>query len=735
MKPMRFNFLNGRRLIFAVSATALAAFGLAGFTLALLLGVAPFVPSTTQNVVLSLNANLLVVGLLVILIGYRVFVLLKRRRHGGAAARLQGKVAALFGIVSIVPTVTLIVLSITILHVGLESWISGKTEQATVRSLSIARAYLRDYRLGLVRDTYTLGNFLSEKKIASAVNRKKFDEPLKTLADRRGLIEIVIFDKKGVVYAKAGDVSGLRSANVPQWAIESATTGGAPVIIRGNPDRLRALYWLSDIERFLLVGRALDPQISSHVEGVSAAVSALQNAVGARNSIEARLVVFYVLFGLVFTLASVWAGLMFAGVLAEPVSNLITAADQVRAGNLKARVNVGPHTDEIGNLLISFNRMTAQLDTQRDELMSANQEMDRRRRFTGAVLDGVASGVIGIDDSGMIRTANPYALEALGYKDDEIVQRKLSEVAPELLELSNFAGRQEREVQILRGGRQRVLLARSVPVSGEHVGGQVITFTDITDLLQAKRQAAWAGVARRIAHEIKNPLTPIQLSAERLKRRYLKTIQNDPDIFSLCCETIIRQVSALRGMVDEFSDFARLPAPKVRHTNINELAQEAVFLLKAEHQTVSFKLQIPESGAFAECDPDQIIRAFNNILINAVHSVKGCAEKEGSDFIPSVELSLSVENNSVVIICEDNGPGFAPEVLESALEPYVTTKDEGSGLGLAIVQRIIDEHRGMLRIYNRNDGGAAIEIQLPVTNKISEDNLADAADIKSEKTT
>jgi two-component system nitrogen regulation sensor histidine kinase NtrY len=350
-------------------------------------------------------------------------------------------------------------------------------------------------------------------------------------------------------------------------------------------------------------------------------------------------------------------------------------------------------------------------------------------------LDGVASGVIGIDDTGMIRTANPYALEALGVKGREIIQRNLSEVAPELLEISNFAGRQEREVQIVRGGRQRVLLARTVPVSGENVGGQVITFIDITDLLQAKRQAAWAGVARRIAHEIKNPLTPIQLSAERLKRRYLKTIQNDPDIFSLCCETIIRQVSALRSMVDEFSDFARLPAPKLRLINICELAQEAVFLLEAEHQAVSFKLKIPENGAFAECDPDQIIRAFNNIIINAVHSVIGRAEKESSDFIPNIELSVFIENGSIVITCADNGAGFAPDVLESALEPYVTTKDEGSGLGLAIVQRIIDEHRGTLRIYNRNDGGAAIEIQLPVNNKISGDILVEPAPIEGEKTT
>jgi two-component system nitrogen regulation sensor histidine kinase NtrY len=720
MGPMKSRLFFGRRLIIAVSATALAAFGLAGFTLALLLGVAPFVQSTAQNVVLSLNANLVVVGFLLFLIGYRVFFLLKRLRDGGAAARLQGKVAALFGVVSILPTVTLIILSVTILHVGLDNWINVKTEQATARSLSIARAYLRDHRLSLVRDTYTLGNFLSEKRVVSAVNQKRFDEPLKTLADRRGLIEIVIFDSKGEVFAKAGDIEGLRSANVPQWAIQTAKSGGAPVVIRGNTDRLRTLYWLAGVERFLLVGRALDPQISSHVEGVSAAVTALQDAVGARNSIEARLVVFYVLFGLVFTLASVWAGLMFAGVLAEPVSNLIVAADQVRSGNLKARVSVGPHTDEMGNLLISFNRMTAQLETQRDELITANNEMDQRRRFTGAVLDGVASGVIGIDEAGIIRTANPYAVDALDVQGSDLVFRKLSDVAPELLEIGDFSERQETEVRIMRGGRQRVLLARSVSVSGEHVGAKVITFTDITDLLQAKRQAAWAGVARRIAHEIKNPLTPIQLSAERLKRRYLGTIQKDPDVFSLCCETIIRQVTALRSMVDEFSEFARLPAPKIQPANVSELAQEAIFLLQNEHRSVFFSLQSESNETLIECDPGQIVRAFNNVLINAVHAVLGRAAEEDDGFIPKIEVVILTGDQSVTVICLDNGKGFSPEVLESALEPYVTTKEDGSGLGLSIVQRVIEEHRGSLRIQNRDEGGAVIEIRLPKNLALTE---------------
>ncbi len=405
---------------------------------------------------------------------------------------------------------------------------------------------------------------------------------------------------------------------------------------------------------------------------------------------------------------------MFAGALAEPISTLIQTADRVRAGDLSARVVVRGRRDEIGSLLAGFNRMTEQLEAQRDRLVDANEEMDERRKFIAAVLSGVTSGVVGVDPDGVIRAANTYA-EATLASGESIVGEELNVIAPEFETALGDAGADfgvvETEVRIIRDGRQRVLLARASAGAEAEVGGQVITFTDITDLVAAKRQAAWSGVARRVAHEIKNPLTPIQLAAERLKRRYGKTIELDPETFALCCDTIIRQVGALRGMVDEFSEFARLPTPKMQTASLGDLAGEVIFLLEMEYKDVTFKHSLEESPSEIDCDPGQITRALNNILINAVHAVQEKQAEEGGA-VGEVSLTVLTEDHQVILRVEDTGTGFPDDLIHSVAEPYVTTKPNGSGLGLAIVQRIVEEHGGELRLSNKPGGGALVEIRL-----------------------
>ena len=709
---------SGRNLFFVVGGVALTAFGLAGFTFALLLGVAPFVPSTPSNLVFSLNANLVALIVLALLIGYRVVVLFRRRRRGGGGARLQGRAAVLFGLVATAPSIMLVILSVAFLHVGLEQWFGQKVDAAVGRSVSIARAYLREHRLGLVRDAYALGATLAQETTLERLKTKSLDDALQRVAEKRGLIEIVVFNESGEVYAKAGDISELKQAVVPDWALRSARSGETAVVIRGGPERLRALLWAPEANMFLLVGRALDPGVARHVEGVNVAVGAYKEAISKRGTIEAKVSFLYVLFGLAFILASVWAGLMFAGALAEPISNLIQTVDRVGAGDLSARAPVAGRSDEIGSLLVGFNRMTAQLEAQRDELIAANAEMDERRRFTTAVLSGVTSGVLGLDETGVIRAANRYAEVALGVGTGELTGVALAAASPELAEALASSADAETEVRLVRDGRQRVLLARSVAGAAIDLEGQVITFTDITDLLAAKRQAAWSGVARRVAHEIKNPLTPIQLAAERLKRRYLKTIEQDPEVFALCCDTIIRQVAALRGMVDEFSEFARLPAPKMQAADMRALCQEVMFLLEMQHKDITFALEVGVGDMVVDCDPGQITRALNNVLINAVHAVQG--RKAQPDEAPPpgmIKVIVSRGGDQVVASIQDNGDGFPESLLENVVEPYVTTKPSGSGLGLAIVQRILEEHGGELIIRNRVGGGAAVEVRLFAHNE------------------
>ncbi len=710
---------SGRGSIFFVGGVALTAFALGGFTLAILLGEAPFVPSTPTNIVLSLNANLVVVAILAVLIAIRVTALFRGRIRGGGGARLHARAAFLFGLVATVPSIMLVIFSVAFLHVGLQQWFGDKVEAAVGRSVSIARAYLREHRLGLVRDTYDVAAVLAQSNADARVRAKEFDVPLQKMAERYGLAEIVVFDEAGTVFAKAGDVADLRDAIVPNWALHSAKSTQTAVVVRGGRgERVRALLWMADVGRYLLVGRAIDPGISGHVEGVNRAVGDYRESIDQRTTIEARLSILYLLFGVAFVLAAIWAGLMFANALAAPISNLIQTADQVGAGDLSARVPVRGRSDEMGNLLVGFNRMTSQLERQRDELIAANAEMDERRRFIAAVLGGVTSGVLSLDESNVIRAANHYAEEALDAPAGGLIGRRLTDVSPELGEILDARAHTDMEVRVIRNGRQRVLLARAAAGAAEELQGQVITFTDITDLVAAKRLAAWSGVARRIAHEIKNPLTPIQLAAERLKRRYLKTIENDPEIFAMCCDTIIRQVAALRGMVDEFSEFARMPTPSMQIVDLGELCQEVIFLLEMQHRHVPIRLQVEANDAVVDCDPGQITRALNNILINAVHAVEARRARIEDDAAGEIRLTVRRIGAYVSATVEDDGDGVPEDMLDSIVEPYVTTKQEGTGLGLAIVQRILEEHGGALAIRNRAGGGAVVELQLPAHGEL-----------------
>lgn len=704
----------GGRLLIIVGVAALAAFALGGFALALLLGEAPFIEATPENVVLSLNANLLVLVLLALLIAYRVAQLFRqRRRLGGGGARLHARVAVLFGLVATAPSIMLVIFSIAFLHVGLEQWFGQKVDAAVGRSVSIARAYLRDNRLSLVRDAYAIGEVLRQVDVQRQMATKGIDGALEQMAERRGFAEIVVFDETGDVKAKAGDISILKEALVPNWALRSARTGREAVLIAGAGDRLRTLLWVEDPALYLLIARSIDPGVLRHVEGVEAAVGDYRAAIDTRTTIEARLSVLYLMFGLVFILASIWAGLMFANAIASPISNLIRTADMVRAGDLSSRAPLTGRDDEIGNLLVGFNRMTEQLQSQQDELISANAAMDERRRFISAVLSGVTSGVVGLDENGVIQAANRYAEAALDVEEGGLIGRSLEEALPELHEALSAGRVADTEVRVVRNGRQRVLLARTSTGAAVDMDGTVVTFTDITDLLAAKRQAAWSGVARRVAHEIKNPLTPIQLAAERLKRKYLKTIEQDPDIFALCCDTIVRQVAALRGMVDEFSEFARLPAPKMQPSGAKALAEEVVFLLRMEHPEITFEIVDDGAPAVIDCDPGQIARALTNVTINGVHAVEAAAAGATGPFKGLIRITITEAEGFVTLAIEDNGVGFPEDLLENAAEPYVTTKEDGSGLGLAIVQRILEEHGGALATSNRPEGGARVEFRLP----------------------
>jgi two-component system nitrogen regulation sensor histidine kinase NtrY len=408
----------------------------------------------------------------------------------------------------------------------------------------------------------------------------------------------------------------------------------------------------------------------------------------------------------------VWLAILFATKLTEPIGGLMSAAEQMRGGNLAVRVEEGPPNDELGQLARSFNRMASQIEQQRGELVDANKELDTRRRLTDAVLAGVSAGVLSVDGMGIITRGNRSALELLALPEDGVIGRQLIEVMPQLAPLAvQTAERPERvtqgQIEILQRGARRTLLVR---ISASDAGS-VVTFDDVTDLMSAQRMAAWGDVARRIAHEIKNPLTPIQLSAERLKRRYLKQIKDDPETFSTCTDTIIRQVGDIGRMVDEFSSFARMPRPTVQLEDAKELCQQALFLQRSGNVEIRYKAHLPDHPVPLICDRRQISQVLTNILKNAGEAIEGRESSSGQTLPPGeIALTLKEDGNMVSMVVEDNGKGLPHEGRERLTEPYMTTRSKGTGLGLAIVKKIMEDHGGALILDDREGGGARISL-------------------------
>jgi two-component system nitrogen regulation sensor histidine kinase NtrY len=426
---------------------------------------------------------------------------------------------------------------------------------------------------------------------------------------------------------------------------------------------------------------------------------------------------------LLILLAAIWLGLWAANNLVRPISKLIGAAERVSRGDLKVRVEVDRDDDEMGTLARAFNRMTADLDSRRTELMRANRQLDERRRFTEAVLAGVSAGVVGFDGEGRVTLVNRAAARLLNAEPEELEGRHYAEAMPELSGIVRRAlhepmARANGEATLRRGGTLRSLSVQVASEEGAGEAGFIATFDDITDLVSAQRTAAWADVARRIAHEIKNPLTPIQLSAERLKRKYAGEVSSDPEVFRQCTDTIIRQVGDIGRMVDEFSSFARMPSPKMRPEIAQELVQQAVFLQRAAHPQTEFEILGEMRPVRFECDGRLVSQALINVLKNAGEAIEA-RTAAGADERGHVAVTVTVESSRVLFRVTDNGIGLPQTERHRLTEPYVTTRAKGTGLGLAIVRKIVEEHGGEIQILDRenDEPGAEVRLAFPLNQK------------------
>jgi two-component system nitrogen regulation sensor histidine kinase NtrY len=667
-----------------------------------------------------LYLDLILLLLLGAVVARRLVQLIVARRQGLAGSRLHARLVAMFGLVAVAPAIVVAVFSVAFLHYGLEAWFSQRISNALGNSWNVAEAYLEEHKEVIRADALAMAADLNREGPALRGDPEMFQRLLDTQAALRALTEAVVFLGNGQVVARSGLGFVLELERLPIEALEQAANGEVVVLTSNADDRVRALVRLDNfIDAYLFVGRFVDARVLEYMDRTREAIDEYRALEGRRSGIQLTFAMIFGVVALLLLLAAVRVGLAFADRLAMPIARLIAATDRVRIGDLSASVPEQEEGHEIDQLSRAFNRMTSQLASQRTELINANKELDERRRFTETVIGGVSAGVLGLDNQGRITLPNRSAADLIKTEPDELVGRPLITVLPEVGGLlAHVATAPERpaeaQIELKRPDGAHTLLVRVAAQHDAHgIIGYVVTFDDITELLAAQRKAAWAEIARRIAHEIKNPLTPIRLSAERLRRRYLPQIKDDPEAFANSTDTIVRQVDSIGRLINEFSAFARMPAPVFAAESGKDLVRQAVYLQQGAHPEIRFETRLPGGDVRLYCDAQQVAQALTNLLQNAVESVLERMKRQvGSEAPGWVAVELVETPERCLIEVQDNGCGL-PEPTERLTEPYVTMRPTGTGLGLAIVKKIMEEHGGSLSLHNRDAGGARVVLAFP----------------------
>ena len=711
------NLLLGKAVTLVLAAVALA-LGFATFALLSSGAELSSNPGVSTGVMLANVAVLLLLG--AVLAGRLTRVWVERRR-GSAGSRMHVRLVLLFSVVAVTPAIVVAVFAAVFFNLGIQAWFNDRVRTALEESLQASQGYLEEHRNNIRGDALAMANDLSRAGEFLANDPNSFAQVLGNQTFLRGLTEAVIFDPiTNQRIASAGIMVGLAPELPPREAVDAALNGDVAVIKGRDGNSVRAVVQLNSTPTLMLmIGRPIDPQILAHMSHVEEAVAEYERMDQNRSGLQ---ITFVLIFGVVTLLvlsAAVLIGLVMANTIARPIGGLIQAAERVRGGDLSVRVPEMRSDDEVAGLLRAFNRMTGQLSAQRAELMDAYGQIDERRRFTETVLAGVSAGVIGLDARGHVELPNRAASDLLGVDLVGHIGADLAAIEPAFAPLlAEVAAAPERartaELQIGPATRRRTLLVRiGAELTAGRPEGFVVTFDDITELQSAQRKAAWADVARRIAHEIKNPLTPIQLSAERLKRRFAKEITSDPETFTQCADTIVRHVGDIGRMVDEFSAFARMPHPVIRPEDIGRLVRESLVLPRNARPDITWNTDIPPRGPMAPCDRRLIGQAVANLVQNAVDAVAMRKRPEGE--AGHIDILVREADDRVHISVIDDGIGLPEEDRARLMEPYVTHKPKGTGLGLAIVKKVLEDHGGGITLDNRPDGpGAVATLFLPL---------------------
>jgi two-component system nitrogen regulation sensor histidine kinase NtrY len=682
-----------------------------------------------NSIIWILNIDIVMLLLLIVVVGRRILSVWSNRRKRVAASKLHTQLVFTFGILAAVPAILMTTFSAAFFYFGVQAWFSDRVKTAIDNSLTVAEAYLSEHQQVIKADTLALASDFDRNTALLLSDDTNLQRFIQTQSYLRNLPEMVLYDAtQDKVIARtelAFDFNADEFEN--RWVTQPWREQTVLVNSEDNESVHAIVKLKSEDNLFFYVGRPVDERVLKHLEETRSAVDQYSELQNRSSDFQLGLTLIFITVSLLMVLIAVWIGLLIARRLIKPIAQLILTTERVSQGDLSARVDdkVSDRVEEFGTLARAFNHMTEQLDKQHRALIEANSQLDERRRFTETILSGVSSGILGIDENYQISLVNDNAADLFQMTKKSLLKKNVLSIFPEIsaaldhaFEDKDLLGRDH--LQWLRpDGSKRTFLVRiAITFIGDKDMGAVITFDDITELESAQRKAAWGDVARRVAHEIKNPLTPIQLATERLRRKYKDKFEGeDLTIFDSCTETIIKHVGDIQNMVNEFSSFARMPQIKMTKVNLETLCKEIVVFQKQAHPKIHFESDINLKDKSVILDQNLIHQALTNILKNAIESVQETHKKGGH-----VKLTVIEKKDIISIAVFDNGAGISDKIKEKISEPYITTKENGSGLGLAIVRRIAEEHKGTLTIQNIKPAklktlnftsGAVVTIQIP----------------------
>jgi len=680
---------------------------------------------------LDLIYVLLIVGIVLV----RILYVLSQRRSRLAGSKLHFRLAGVFTTMSLLPTITVAIFATVSINLGLEAWFSDRVQSVVGTSLSAARSYASEQQIALIDDTRSVAVDLQN------FHKSKFfieDDELRNELARlqselqRGIKEAFILNGSGEIELR-GERSYLFDFEKPNERNINDAASDVVLIDDFDNNELRALFFLNGFgDRYLYLTREVDGTLFNLLDETQKTAILYQQMESDRTAYLFNFAVLYFALALLLIVSSVLFALWFAERLSKPIGRLAAAAKRVGAGELTTQVIEDEGDDEIAQLGRYFNQMTKQLKHQRDTLVDNNEQIEERRRLFDSVLSSVTSGVIVLDKNGKVNFTNNSANRLLSSKKDRTTKIQLVDIFPELNSLfqklkTSKADNMQSEIRLLRSGRLENFLVRMGTMNEDKkLKGYVVAIDDVTNLVSAQRSAAWGDVARRIAHEIKNPLTPIQLSAERIRKKFSPLLGDKSDALKQMVEVITRQTDDIRRIVDEFSKFARMPKLKRKNEDICALVESIIALQKAGQPTVSINFIRPAKSIIIAIDATLINQAVINLLKNAGEAIEARKLKETHNEEKGIiNVSIKDKSESVILEISDNGIGL-PQDRSRLFEPYVTTREKGTGLGLAIVKKIIEEHGGILKLEDstqfENSGivGALISIDLPKSKNRSE---------------